>query len=137
LLANPILCDLLGADGGHMRVLIVDDHVDTADMLQMLLGVAGHDVKVAYRGEDAIQVATGFAPELALVDIHLPDISGFAVAKQIRKIAGRRVNIIAMSGGDTRKLSLTGNFDQHAQKPVSAARLYQLIDEVREATKVA
>lgn len=120
-----------------MRVLIVDDHADTADMLQMLLRAAGHDVKVAYRGHDAIEVAMGFEPELALVDIQLPDISGFAVAKQIRRLAGRRVNIIAITGGDARKLPLTGNFDQHALKPVSAARLYQLIDAARDASNVA
>jgi CheY-like chemotaxis protein len=120
-----------------VRVLIVDDHADTADVMQMLLSVAGHDVKVAYRGQEAIDVATAFEPELAFVDIQLPDMSGFAVAKHIRKISGRRVNIIAVTGGDARKLGMTGNFDQHASKPVSAARLYQLIDAAQEARKVA
>lgn len=120
-----------------MRVLIVDDEADTADMLQMLLRVAGHEAKVAYRGRDAIEVAMGFEPELVLVDIHLPDISGVAVAKQIRKGSRRGVSIIGISGRDFRGLPLTASFDQHAVKPVSAARLYQLIDAAQEATKVA
>ena len=120
-----------------MRVLIVDDEVDTADMLQMLLRVAGHETKVAYCGRDAIEVAMGFEPELALVDIHLPDMSGVAVAKQIRKASRRGVSIIAISGRDLRGLRLTASFEQHAVKPVTAVRLYQLIDAAQEATKVA
>jgi DNA-binding response OmpR family regulator len=120
-----------------MRVLIVDDEADTADMLQMLLRVAGHEAKVAYRGREAIDVAADFEPELALVDVHLPDISGVAVAKQIRKASRRAVSIIGISGRDFRGLPLTASFDQHALKPVSAARLYQMIDAAQEASKVA
>jgi DNA-binding response OmpR family regulator len=118
-----------------MRVLIVDDHQDTADTLQTLLRAAGHDVRVAYRGNEAIDVASDFVPQLALVDIQLPDISGLAVAKQLRKQSGRRVNIVAITGGDGRQLRFASNFDQHAQKPVSAAQLYQLIDAAREGSK--
>jgi CheY-like chemotaxis protein len=118
-----------------MRVLIVDDHPDTADVLQMLLRAAGHEVRIAYCGEEATTLASEFAPELALVDIQLPDISGFAVAKQLRKQAGRRINIVAITGGDARKLPLAGGFDQHAVKPVSASKLYQLIEVAREAIK--
>ena len=122
-----------------MRVLIVDDHPDTADMLQMLLLAAGHQVCVAYRGTEALDLAAEFVPELALVDIQLPDISGFAVAKQLRKQFGRRVNIdiVAITGGDARQLPLAGSFDHHAIKPVTAATLYQLIDAARDATELA
>lgn len=118
-----------------MRVLIVDDHRDTADMLEMLLRAAGHDVRCAYNGEDAATVASEFQPELAFVDIQLPDISGFAVAKRLRKQASRRINIVAITGGDARKLPLAGGFDQHARKPVTASKLYQLIEVAREAIK--
>lgn len=120
-----------------MRVLIVDDHPDTADVLQTLLRAAGHDVRVAYRGAEAIEVAADFVPELALVDIQLPDMSGFAVAKQLRKQSARRMHIVAITGGDARQLPYAGGFDQHAVKPVTAARLYQLIDAARDAIKVA
>lgn len=120
-----------------MRVLVIDDHPDTADMLQMLLRAAGHDVRVAYRGSEAIDVARDFVPQLAIVDIQLPDVSGYAVAKQLRRQCGRRINIVAITGGDGRQLPFSGGFDQHARKPVSAARLYQVIEAAREATKVA
>ena len=120
-----------------MRVLIVDDHPDTADVLQMLLQAAGHDVRIAYRGDEAIALASKFIPELAFVDIQLPDMSGFAVAKHLRKQSGRRVNIIAITGGDARQLPFAANFDQHAIKPVSAGTLYQLIDVARDAIKSA
>lgn len=118
-----------------MRVLVVDDHPDTADALEMLLRAAGHVVQTAYRGTDAVQLANTFAPDLAFVDILLPDMSGFAVAKELRKQSGRRLNIVAITGGDSRKLPFASNFDQHALKPVSAARIYQLIEVAREAIK--
>jgi CheY-like chemotaxis protein len=120
-----------------MRVLVVDDHPDTADVLQMLLQAAGHDVRVAYRGAEALAVAAEFVPELALVDIRLPDVSGFAVAKQLRKQSARPVNIVAITGGESRQLPFAGAFDQHARKPVTPAQLYQLIDTAREAIRIA
>lgn len=118
-----------------MRVLVVDDHPDTADMLQMLLRAAGHDVRVAYGGAAAIEVATTFVPELAFIDLQLPDISGFAVAKKLRQHSGRRVKLVAITGGDVRQLRFAGGFDEHAQKPVSAARIYQLMEAAHETAK--
>ena len=119
-----------------MRVLIVDDNCDTADMLQMLLRAAGHDVQTAYRGDDAIALAAVFEPQLAILDIQLPDTTGFAVARMLRQQrAGRRLHIVAITGGEHRTLGLTGNFDQHAHKPVTAARLYQILDVAREALR--
>lgn len=135
MLAPSDLCDFLGS-ARNMRVLVIDDHPNTADTLQMLLCAAGHDVRVAYRGDNAIEVARDFVPELALVDIQLPGISGFAVAKLLRKPSGRRVNIVGITGGDARQLPFAGSFDQHAAKPVTAARLYQLIETARDAIKV-
>ncbi|MBA3453500.1 MAG: response regulator [Deltaproteobacteria bacterium] len=119
-----------------MRVLVVDDHPDTADALEIVLKAAGHVVQTAYSGTDAVQLANEFAPDLAFVDIQLPDISGFAVAKELRKQSGR-VNIVAITGGDSRKLPFASNFDQHLVKPVSAKQIYQLIEVAREAIKVA
>lgn len=119
-----------------MRILIVDDHPDTADVLQILLRAAGHDVSATYLGEDAIEISRSFLPELALVDIQLPDISGFVVARRLRQQCGRRLNLVAMTGGDISQLRFAGCFQQHARKPVSAARLYQLIDEARDASKL-
>jgi len=118
-----------------MRILVVDDHRDTAEAFLMLLRAAGHDVRVAYQGDDALVLAQEFKPEMALVDIGLPDTSGHAVAKALRKQLGARVTIVAITGGDARSLPFAGGFDQHATKPVTAARLYQLIDAAREAMR--
>lgn len=99
----------------------------------MLLSSAGHDVRVAYDGTEALAVAADLVPELAFIDIQLPDTSGYNLAKQLRQKYGRKVNLIGITGGDARRLPFSGNFDQHAIKPISAARLYQLIDVAREA----
>ena len=90
-------------------------------------------MRVAYRGAEAIEIALAQIPELAFVDLQLPDMSGYAVAKQLRKQSGRKINIVGFTGGDARQLPFSGTFDQHAIKPVTAARLYQLIDVAREA----
>ena len=63
--------------------------------------------------------------------------SGHAVAKQLRKELRKRVNLIGITGGDIRNLPFSGNFDQHAIKPITAAQLYQLIDVAREAIKAS
>jgi CheY-like chemotaxis protein len=118
-----------------VRVLIVDDHPDTADVLQMLLQSAGHDVRVAYDGTVALELAAEHSPEMAFIDIHLPDMTGYNVAKQLRKQLGRRVNLVGITGGDARKLPFSGSFDQHAIKPVTAEQLYQLIEVAREALR--
>lgn len=112
-----------------MKVLVVDDHPDTADALQMLLRAAGHHVRVAYDGAAALADAAEHPPELAFIDLQLPDMSGYAVAKALRKQLGSRVSIVGITGGgDARKLPFSGTFDQHAIKPITAAQLYQLID---------
>ncbi len=120
-----------------MRILVVDDVPDTADMLEMLLRAAGHDVRTALRGSAALEIAQTFLPELAILDIQLPDINGHRVAKELRKNFGRRVYIVAITGGDASQLPFASNFDQHALKPVSAAHLYQLIDVAHEALRTA
>lgn len=103
----------------------------------MLLQSAGHEVRVAYDGAQAVEVLGDFAPEMAFLDIQLPDTSGYAVAKQLRKQHGRRVNIVGITGGAAKQLPFAGNFDQYAIKPITAARLYQLIEVAREAIKAS
>ncbi len=118
-----------------MRILIVDDHHDTADMFSMLLGAAGHEVRAVYRGDEALVLATSFAPHLALLDIQLTDTTGFALARTLRKQFGKRIHLVAITGGDARSLPFTGVFDQHSTKPVTAARLYQTIEVARAAMR--
>ena len=70
-------------DSRTRRVLIADDHQDAADTLAILLCMAGHDAQVAYGGAEAIQLASTFNPEVAILDIDMPGVGGYEVAKAL------------------------------------------------------
>ena len=104
------------------RVLVVDDNVEAADMLAMLLTEVGCDVQTAYRGEAAVREAERFRPDLVLLDIGLPDTSGNEVCRRIRESSwGDTMIIVAVTGWgqehDRHRSALAG-FDQHLVKPV-------------------
>ncbi|MGE3772332.1 MAG: ATP-binding protein [Gammaproteobacteria bacterium] len=104
------------------RVLIVDDNEDAADSLAMLLSLAGHEVRTAYDGHQALEVAGGFAPELILLDIGLPRMNGHEVCRALRaSAAGRDMAIVAVTGWNQlhdRDLSSAAGFDAHLAKPI-------------------
>ena len=103
------------------RVLVVDDNVDAAQSLAMLLQATGHDVRVAYDGPSAVEAALEFRPDMAVIDIGLPGISGLEVARRIRQLApiGSMV-LVAMTGygqASDRARSREAGFDHHLVKP--------------------
>lgn len=105
-----------------MRVLLVDDNRDAADSLAMLLEIGGHEVAASYSAGDALQRAAQFRPQVVLLDIGLPDLDGYEVARRMRgmpELGGAR--LIALTGygdeADRRRASEAG-FDQHLVKPV-------------------
>jgi signal transduction histidine kinase/CheY-like chemotaxis protein len=106
------------------KVLIVDDNHDAADSLALLLQVEGHETQCSYSGAAAIDAFDSFAPTAVLLDIGLPGIDGYEVARQIRtKPGGARVKIIALTGygqPEDRERALRAGFDEHIVKPVSA-----------------
>ncbi|MES2742489.1 MAG: ATP-binding protein [Pseudomonadota bacterium] len=113
------------------RVLVVDDNTDAADTLAMALELLGHEVRVAYRGSDALTEAEQFAPALILLDIGLPDINGYEVARRIRATDwGRRTVLVAATGwsqdADRQRASDAG-FDRHLVKPIDFERLQEVI----------
>ena len=73
-----------GATGA--RILIVEDNVDSAETMQMLLAIAGHEARTAYDGASALEVAREFSPEVVLCDIGLPGKDGYAVARELREL---------------------------------------------------
>ncbi len=104
------------------RVLVVDDLRDNADSLGMVLQSMGHEVQVAYDGEQALLAAEQFRPEVALVDLGMPAIDGYEVCRRIRALpSGASVLIIAQTGWgqefDRRRTAEAG-FDHHLVKPV-------------------
>src|SRR5260370_21908981 len=80
------------------RILVVDDNADAADSLGMLLQVRGDEVRVAYDGLEALELAGKFNPEVVLLDIGMPKISGYDVARRLREMSGDAVFIVAISG---------------------------------------
>jgi CheY-like chemotaxis protein len=109
------------------RVLVVDDNVDGAESLTMLLAFAGHEVATAHSGSEAVEAAGAFGPEVVLCDIELPGFDGYEVARRLR--AGPRTSgatLVARTGwgsADDKRKSREAGFDLHLTKPVEAEAL--------------
>ena len=104
------------------RVLIADDNQDGAESLGMLLNLSGHEVFLAHSGKDALDVAKAQRPDVVVLDIGMPDMSGYEVAQQIRlEPWGDHITLIALTGwgqeNDRRRAQAAG-FDHHCTKPV-------------------
>lgn len=113
------------------RVLIVDDSVDLAEGIAALLTDAGHDVRTAYDGPSGLDAAAGFRPEVVLLDVGLPGLTGYEVADRLREIPGvEEARIVAITGygqeSDKAEAKLHG-FDAHVVKPVSFDKLQSVI----------
>ena len=116
------------------RVLVVDDNVDVAHSLALLLQATGHEVRVAYDGPSAVDAALEFGPDMAVIDIGLPGISGLEVARRIRKLAAiERLVLVAMTGygqAADRANSLEAGFDHHLVKPVDFNQVQTILSEI-------
>jgi CheY-like chemotaxis protein len=113
------------------RILVVDDHVDAARGLSRLLQLAGYDVRVAYDGRTALALAAAHHPQFVLLDIGLPDIDGYEVARQLRGDPRHRdVVIIGISGysqEDYCDHSGAAGFDHHLVKPIDLDTLRTIL----------
>ena len=112
------------------RVLVVDDNQDAADSLATLLDVLGYSVRIAYDGPDAIEAADEFQPEVALLDIGLPRLSGYDIARHVREKRGEEVLLVAITGWgqeDDRRKAREAGFDHHFTKPADFDVLIKLI----------
>lgn len=109
------------------RILLVDDNVDFATSLAVLLESLGHEVRIAHDGEAALEAAAELEPEVAFLDIGLPGISGYDVAAKLRALpAGGKITMIALSGwGQTedKQRSTAAGFAEHLVKPVDLATI--------------
>ncbi len=104
------------------RVLIADDNADAADTLAMLLEIEGHEVRVAHGGHAALALAQAFRPDIALLDIGMPELNGYEVAAALRREPwGKAMQLIALTGwgqeSDRRHTNAAG-FDWHLTKPI-------------------
>jgi PAS domain S-box-containing protein len=127
------------APGTPRRVLIVDDNADAADSLCTLLQLSGHTARTAYRGSDALREISQFHPDVVLLDIGLPDISGYEVARRARaQNDGRCPILIALSGwgrAEDRELALEAGIEAHLTKPIDALTLEQLLDNAGRVSR--
>jgi CheY-like chemotaxis protein len=110
--------------------MVVDDDADTVESLSTLLEMLGHDARGARSGREAIALASSFDPHVVLLDIALPDMSGYEVARAIRDASGRRRFLVAATGyaqERDRRLALESGFDQHLAKPMTADSVRSLM----------
>lgn len=123
--------------GERYRILIVDDNVDAADSLARLLAFLGHETQTAYTAHEGSQRLATFAPDVALLDIGLPDLNGYELARQFRTITAS-TSLIALTGYGTeqdRQQSAEAGFDHHLTKPVTMVELEQVMATLRELKK--
>lgn len=128
------LCEVVNGvleGNSKRRVLVVDDHVDTVDALATLLEMLGCEAEVARAGIQAIDVAESFDPDIVMLDIELPDISGFEVARMLREHHPNRY-IVAATGLATpavRERALSAGCDEHVTKPVSSKDIRKILKQ--------
>jgi len=113
------------------RILVVDDNVDAARGTARVLQIAGHDVRVVHDGRQALEMAHGHRPRFILLDISLPGMDGYEVARHLRSDPRHRdVTIIAISGysEDDYRLPQEMGFDHHLVKPIDYNALRAILD---------
>jgi CheY-like chemotaxis protein len=113
------------------RVLIVDDVHDITTMLCELVTLLGHEARVANHGDAVLELARTFHPDLVLLDLGMPDIDGFEIARMLRaEPDGSTLELIAMSGWghpSARDRAVQAGFDRHFLKPITLAHLTALL----------
>jgi CheY-like chemotaxis protein len=129
------LASLTASDGATRRVLIVDDNSDAAESLARLLEISGHDVVSVTSGADALAHAEEGLPDVVLLDIGMPGMDGYEVARRLRALPGSaEIKLIAMTGYGTladRHESARSGIDHHLVKPVDLAALQTLLRAAR------
>jgi PAS domain S-box-containing protein len=119
------------ADARSLRILVVDDNVDAADSIAMLLSMEGHETRAVNTARAALLTVPEFKPEVVLLDIGLPEMDGYEVARRLRAQNGRhRMRLVAVTGygqpADRRRAHAAG-FDEHMVKPVEPTALQDFL----------
>jgi DNA-binding response OmpR family regulator len=110
------------------RILVVDDEEDASVALAEILAQKGHTIRVVPDGAGALAVAPTFDPELVLLDLGLPGMDGYEVARRLRTLLGWQVKIVALTGyRDDQVRLVEAGFDGHLLKPTSPAKLFALV----------
>ena len=122
-----------GRAGGRGPVLLVEDNTDIRELMADLIESWGYRVQTAAEGNAGVDLARRFSPRIALVDIGLPDIDGYEVARRVREVFPKeKLRLVAMSGfgpPEDRARALRAGFDLHLVKPVEAEDLRKLLND--------
>ncbi len=135
-LFQPLACTI----APPLQILLIDDSEDALTSMQMLLESAGHAVEVASDGESGLRAALNRAPDVAMIDIGMPGMDGYEVAREIRRQSGDRIFLIALTGygqPDDVKRALAAGFDAHQVKPVEFEKLNALLAKLDQRAAVA
>jgi CheY-like chemotaxis protein len=120
-------------DGQKRKVLVIEDNIDAQQALKALLEMCGHDVAVAPDGETGIAKILEMQPEVALIDLGLPTLDGYEVARRVRTSPqGKDLLLVALTGygaPEQRSRALEAGFDLHLVKPVEPEQLLKLVAE--------
>ncbi|WP_437780852.1 hybrid sensor histidine kinase/response regulator [Sorangium sp. So ce1097] len=136
--ARPVAPPARGAPaaqaGERLRVLVVDDNQDSAESMAMLLQRMGHEAHAVFDGPSAIELATRLKPELVLLDIGMPGMTGHDVARTLRRTPGLEgLSLFAMTGygqESARRATKEAGFDEHLVKPISVDVLRQHVADI-------
>ena len=124
-----------GAPAPGRSILIIEDHDDAREALRALLELEGHQVSAAAAGPQGIELAHRHAPDIALIDIGLPDLDGYEVARRLRAApGGRSIGLVAITGygqPEDQRRAYEAGFDAHLTKPVAPERLKQVMAGLR------
>ena len=126
------------AESAGLRVLVVDDNRDAADSCAMLLELSGHRARTAYNGTQALQLGENLLPHVVLLDIGLPDLNGYEVARRIRATPwGAHLPLVAVTGWgkeEDRERAFAAGFDHHLTKPVAPEAVASLVTTLSQST---
>ena len=113
-----------------MRILLIEDDADMREVLQMSLEAEGHEVAVAADGAEGLRAAAAMQPQVVLVDLGLPGLDGFEVARRLRDTLGSGSRLIALTGhgrSEDRERTAAAGFDDHLTKPIGAEAITALL----------
>jgi PAS domain S-box-containing protein len=131
--AQAMLVEETSRRHAGLRILVADDNRDSADSCKMLLESSGYEVRVAYSGQEAFDIAADFRPDVALLDIGMPQMNGYQVARQVRNAEwGAEPMLIAMTGWgqeSDKQDARDAGFDRHLTKPIDMDRLMLMIEQ--------
>ena len=124
---------------GRLRILVVDDNKAAANMLSIVIKMLGNEVRTAGDGQEAIEVAAQFRPDLILMDLGMPKMNGYEAARRIREQRwGRKMKLVALTGWSQHEYvrrTKEAGFDDHLVKPVEPACLENLFSKIRRKPK--